>query len=78
MGLNNLTLLGEISTRTSPIVNVRVRIRIRFRVWIRFRVRVKDRVMVGMVLGLGCGSLHKYIGGVRAEILIYFCSYAII
>ena len=47
-------------------------------VWFRFRVSVKDRVIVGIVLGLGCGSLHKYIGGVRAEILISFCSYAII
>ena len=78
MGLNNLTLLGGISTRTSLIVNVRVRIRIRFRVWIRFTVRVKVRVIIRMVLGLGCGSLHKYIGGVRAEIFISFCSYAII
>ena len=65
---------GNISARTPPIVNFRVRIRVRFkiriRVWVRFKVRVKvkDKVMVGMVLGLGYDSLHQYSGGVQVEI----------
>ena len=61
---------GNISARTPPIVNFRVRIRVRFkiriRVWVRFKVRVKDMVMVGM--GLGYDSLHQYSGGVQMEI----------
>ena len=58
------------SACTSPILNFRVRFKIRIRIWVmfRFKIRVTDVVMVGIVLGLGCGSFHQYSGGVQAEI----------
>ena len=41
------------------------------------RIRFKVKVRVGMVLGLGCGLLHQYSGGVflwDSNCLIINCS----
>ena len=42
---------------------------------IRIRFRARFRVRVGILLGVGCGLLHRYSGGMWAEIYVIVISY---